>query len=356
MRSTLVLISLMVLGTLSFGCNNASTTEKKATPAAGAATTAEEVGEVLAEVNGKTIGSKEFEKAAARTVPAEGDSLSEKEKKEILDRLVAEKVLYQEALKQGIDKDPKVQKVMENTLLRNEVYSKVRNSDFSDELLEKYFNEHQSEFVVPEKVQIKTILVRITDERPDAAAKAEADRLRKMVADNPKDSFKDVASKYSEGPYRRRGGDVGFISKEGKPGLEQAIVDKAFAMNVGDVSEVIKTSEGYNVVYVANKREEVKRTFQQMKGSVLRKVKNEKLKELYDQYVAQLKQGATIKVYEEKLAAVTVKHTARPMATGIDMNAPGLPAGAEDMVRLRGEPGEEGEDEGQAPVPEGEPE
>ena len=83
-------------------------------------------------------------------------------------------------------------------------------------------------------------------------------------------------SKHSEDPYRRRGGDVGFVPKTGKPGLDPEIVDKAFAMEVEQVSEPFKTNEGYNVIYIANKRDRVERTFQQMKGSVLRKVKNEK--------------------------------------------------------------------------------
>lgn len=351
---TFSLAALVIVSAFFTACNPSTDASKKTGAGATDATAAaEDIGEVLAEVAGMKIGSVEFEKAAARTVPADGETLSDKEKREILDRLVADKVLYQEALKKGLDQDPKVQKVMVNTLLRNEVYSKVRNSDFGDEMLEAYFNEHKDEFIVPEKVQIKTILVRITDERPDAAARTEADRLRKMVMENPKDTFKDVASKYSEGPYRRRGGDIGFVSKEGKPGLDQALVDLAFTMQVNAVSEPVKTGDGYNIVYVANKREKVERTFQQMKGSVLRKVKNDKLKSLYDEYVAQLKQTTKVQVNEAKLAAVTVKHTAKPMAApGIELN-PAIPGGADDLMRVR-----EGQEEAEMPVeePEGAPE
>src|SRR5262245_29385123 len=71
-----------------------------------------DVGETLATVNGVTVGSKEFEQAAARKAPASGDSLSAEEKKGVLDDLVEEKLLYAEALRKGLDKDAKVQKVM----------------------------------------------------------------------------------------------------------------------------------------------------------------------------------------------------------------------------------------------------
>ena len=258
---------------------------------------AEDIGETLATVNGLKVGSEDFKAAAARKVPSNGKELSIDEKKDVLNRLVDEKLLYQAALSQGLDKDPKVQKVMVNTLLREAVYAKVKNSDFTDEALQTYFDENQADFVVPEKVQIKRILVKVTDDRPEDAAKSEAERIQGLVA---KDSsqFKDLATNHSEGPYKRRGGDVGFVPKSGKPGLDSAIVEEAFKLSVGDVSGVFKTDEGFNVVMAANKRDAVERTFQQMKGSVLRKIKNEKLKSLYESYVEDLRNGAKIATEE----------------------------------------------------------
>jgi peptidyl-prolyl cis-trans isomerase C len=303
--------------------------------AGGEAAAAADIGTVLASVNGVDVGSKEFLTAAERKAPANGESLTPEEKKEVLDSLVEEKLLYAQALKKGLDKDPKVQKVMVNTLLREEVYSTVKNSDFTDEMLQKYYDEHKSEFIVPEKVQIRRILVKVSDARTDEAAKAEAERLRKEVAAKP-DSFKDVAAKFSEDMYKRRGGDVGFVSKDGKPGLEQAIVDKAFGLETGAVSDVFKTSDGYNIIQVATRREQVERTFQQMKGSVLRKVKNDRMKELYDGYITTIKTGASIKVEDTKLAEIEVKSARR---------AGGMPS----LPLLGGEEHEEGEEGGEPP-------
>lgn len=338
-RSVLVPLSLLAAFAGLAACDSGA-------PAAGdAATTGpgEDIGEVLADVNGVKVGSKEFLTAAERKAPATGDALSPEEKKEVLDGLVEEKLLYAQALKKGLDKDPKVQKVMVNTLLREEVYSTVKNSDFTDEMLQKYYDEHKSEFIVPEKVQIRRILIKVTDARPDADAKAEAEKLRKEVNGKP-DSFKDVAAKFSEDMYKRRGGDVGFVSKEGKPGLDQAIVEKAFGLETGAISEVFKTGDGYNIVQVATRREQVERTFQQMKGSVLRKVKNDKMKELYDSYIAKIKTGATINVEEAKVAALEVKSARR---AGSMPGMPLLGGGSEE-----GEEGEEGGGEA-AVVPEG---
>ncbi len=341
-RSVVLSLSMSVLSTAAVvACDGG---EAGVTPADGEAAAAADVGEVLASVNGVQVGSKEFLTAAERKAPANGESLSPEEKKEVLDSLVEEKLLYAQALKKGLDQDPKVQKVMVNTLLREEVYSTVKNSDFTDEMLQKYYDDHKSEFIVPEKVQIRRILVKVSEARTDEAAKAEAERLRKEVSGKP-DSFKDVAAKFSEDMYKRRGGDVGFVSKEGKPGLDQEIVDKAFALETGAVSEAFKTGDGYNIIQVATRREQVERTFQQMKGSVLRKVKNDRMKELYDGYITSIKTGATITVEDAKLAEIEVKSARRgaalpsmPLLGGGDEHE----EGGEEAGELPGAPGAPG--------------
>ena len=317
------------------GCDNGSTEPSSSSPSGEASSSgadAEDVGEVVATVGGLSVSQKDFEQAAARVSPADGKALSAEEKQEVLDKLVEEKILYLEALSQGLDKDPKVQKVMVNTLLREEVYAKVRNSDFTDDELQAYYAEHVDEFVVPEKVQIKRILIRVNDDRPEPAASAEAERLRKEVTADTK-AFKELATTYSEGPYKRRGGDLGFVSSEGKPGVDEAIVEKAFTMEVGQVSEVFRTDEGYNVIYIANKRDKVERTFQQMKGSVLRKLKNDRLQDMYETYVDGLEGTVSVDVDEAKLAAIEIASSARPSLR------PGLPG----MPNLPGADGDEGD-------------
>lgn len=313
-KTLIALLVSAVLGTAA--CDNGGTTAADGASTKATVANKADVGEVLATVNGLQVGAEDFKAAASRKVPSNGKALSTDEKGEVLDRLVDEKLLYLAALDQGLDQDPKVQKVMVNTLLREAVYAKVKNSDFTDEDLQKYFDEHKDEFVVPEKVQIKRILVKVSDERPDDAAKAEAQRILGELEGNV-DQFKDLASKHSEDPYKRRGGDVGFVPKDGKPGLDSAIVDKAFGLGVGELSDVFKTDEGYNIVLNANKRDKVERTFQQMKGSVLRKIKNEKLKSLYESYVAELRVGAKIAKEDAKVAAIEVEPARAPKHPGL---------------------------------------
>ena len=285
----------------------------------------EDIGTILAMVNGTAVGERDYKRAASRKAPSNGSSLNEKEKSEVLDKLVSEELLFQEAFQRGLYRDPKVRKVMVNALLREDVYSKVRNSDFSEEQIKAYYEEHKDEFAIPEKVQISRILIKVTEDRDDQAALAEAERIYKQVRSNDT-SFRDIASKLSEGPYKRRGGDVGFISRKGKPGLDEQLVEKAFSMKRGQISKPFKTKDGYNIIYLKERRDAMERGFQQMKGSVLRKLKNEKLTQMYEEYTTSLEVSAEITKSAEKLTEIEVPPTNRPSLT--------LPNGGKKNIEL----------------------
>jgi len=319
----------LLLWTLVVGCGG------ETTPAGGAgapdATAAGQVSEevegpIVAEVGGLKITAQEFEAAAAREAPRAGEPMSEEQKREVLDKLVRERMLYLEAKKAGIDRDPKVQKVMVNTLLRQDVYSGVRNADFSPEDLRTYYEEHKDEFVVPEKIQVRRIYVKEGATRSPEEAKALIEELHAKVVADPS-SFASVAAESSEDPYRRRGGDLGYLSHEGKPGIDQEVVDQAFELEVGQISEPFEAGGGWHIVTVTGKRDRVERTFEQMKGSVLRKVKNERYKELYREYVDKISGAYPVTVHDDVLSKVEVEPARRitlgPGAPGLRPDLPG---------------------------------
>ena len=98
--------------------NSSTSTVKSSPPAA-----SDDIGEVIANVNGVSIGAKDFERVASRKIPADGKSLSASERQEIIDQLVDEELLYQMAYERKLYRDPKVKKVMMKALLREVVYA-----------------------------------------------------------------------------------------------------------------------------------------------------------------------------------------------------------------------------------------
>lgn len=291
-----------------------------------------DIGEIIATVNGFPVGAREFEQAALRVAPANGESFTDEEKREIVEDLVTEKMLYLHARSLGLDRDPKVQTVMVNTLLRDHVYDQVRSTDFSEEELRAYYDAHTDEFVVPEKREVLRILIRTDRDRtPEEALSLATDLYERIVEDPTR--FRALALEHSEDPYRRRGGNLGFLDTEGKPGIDPEVVAKAFELDIEGVSEPFEAGNGYNVIFVRSRREPIERTFAQMKSSVLRKVKAEKYRELYDSYVSGIEGDFSVELDDAVLGGLNP----RPAMRG--------PAGR--PADFDGVPGMDDEDEGE---------
>jgi hypothetical protein len=293
---------------------------------------------VVAKVGAGFVTAEEFSSAAAAT-PGASTAMPLEARKEVLEELMTEEVLVMEAVKVGLIRDAKVRKVLVNLLLRQEVLAKVSNTDFTDDELRAYYDAHASEFVLPEKLQVKRILVTFDDAGGRTRSEAEAiiNQARKRVAANP-ESFREVAEEVSEDSYKRRGGDLGFLARDGKAGIDVKVAEVAFGLKLGELSEPFEADGGLNIVMATSKREAVERTFEQMRGSVLRKIRTERYQELTEKYVEGLRAQAASEIDDAALMAVEIKE--RP-----SLNIPGIDDGHGH------EHGEEGEgDDGAPPI------
>lgn len=78
----------------------------------------------------------------------------------------------------------------------------------------------------------------------------EAKKLKEEIA-NGKD-FAQAAAEVSLCPSGANGGDLGFFTK-GQ--MVKEFEDAAFSMEVGQVSEPIKTQFGYHLIYLTDKKD-----------------------------------------------------------------------------------------------------
>lgn len=102
------------------------------------------------------------------------------------------------------------------------------------------------------QVRLSEILIS-TPQPYDAEQVAEARGKAKEIhrALRQGDSFEDLARKHSQGPSATSGGDVGYFcsGQLGRP-----LEDVAFRMNVGDVSTVVRTKQGFVILKVADRQ------------------------------------------------------------------------------------------------------
>jgi peptidyl-prolyl cis-trans isomerase C len=158
----------------------------------------------------------------------------------------------------------------------------------------KYYDENVKEFQMPEQVRASHILIRPADPNTDpnqakAQAKAKAEVLLKKVKDGA--DFATVAKESSDCPSKVQGGDLGLFSRDK---MIKPFADAAFAMKVGQTSDLVETPFGYHIIKVTEHHDPNQVTFEKAKAEVIDQLTQQKMQEAKDQYVKSLRQSAKI--------------------------------------------------------------
>jgi peptidyl-prolyl cis-trans isomerase C len=178
-------------------------------------------------------------------------------------------------------------------------YQKIVNSqwkgkvDVTEADAKQYFQENPQEFETEEQVQASHILIKPeTGEDPNKAqeqAGAKAEDLLKQIKEGA--DFAELAKEHSDCPSAAKGGDLGYFG-EGRmvPAFEKA----AFALEVGQVSDLVKTRFGYHIIKLTDRKEAGTTSFEQAKEDLIQKLSREKRIELANNYIESLKEAANI--------------------------------------------------------------
>jgi len=152
----------------------------------------------------------------------------------------------------------------------------------ADEDAKKFYDENPQHFKTPEMVKASHILIRT--ENLDEAGKAEA---RKKIDDllvrvKAKEDFVELAVAHSEDPTAKtKKGDVGFFPKQAMPG-RRAMVEEfsnaAFALQPGQISDVVETKFGYHIIKVTDRKPAEEKSFEEEKDGILQYLKVQKQK------------------------------------------------------------------------------
>ena len=132
-------------------------------------------------------------------------------------------------------------------VISNDVYEKIRLDRPSF-----VKSKENPEVVLPDEVAASHILISYKGadradskiKRTKQAAKKEANRIRGLVVNEGKD-FAEMAKKHSDGPSGPKGGDLGKFKFEV---MAKPFSEAAFALEVGEVSEVVETGFGFHVI------------------------------------------------------------------------------------------------------------
>ncbi|OIP61469.1 MAG: hypothetical protein AUK38_00645 [Nitrospirae bacterium CG2_30_41_42] len=215
-------------------------------------------------------------------------------KERFLNELIKKELLYQEALKKGLDKNTEYMKKVEDfkkitligQLLEKEIESKTK---VTDQDVKDYYEKHKEDFAPVSQIRMSLILVKTEEE-----AKKILERLNKG------EDFAKVAKKSSINlSSAKNGGDLGYLSRgQMTPELEAAAV----RLKTGEISEPLKTQSGYQIIKVTDKKIGKVVEFERVKNFISQHLSAEKQKEVFDSYIESLKKSYKVDINKEAIS------------------------------------------------------
>jgi len=252
---------------------------------------------VVAKINNKVITLEEFNGKIER-LPKHYQDIIKGQKKRFLDDVIAEELLYDEALRSKIDGNPETKEVIEEAkrtiivsrLIKDKVDDKV---SVPEEEIKKYYDEHSEEFMLPERWRASHILVDTLEEAKDIKAKLDQGG-----------SFEEFVKERSKDTTAKQGGDIGYFAKgQLIPEFENA----SFSLELGQISDIVKTQFGYHIIKLTDRKGPEVQEFSAVKELIKKELEREQKKQILEKLMNDLRKGAKITINEKLLEDIAGK-------------------------------------------------
>ncbi len=254
-------------------------------------TKGEKAGEVLAKVDDSMLTTEEFYN---QIPPGWKDVLSFEEKRSFVNDWIETELLYREARKRGLDRDPKVVaqfETIKKEILKNELLLReMDKAKITDEVVQRYYEDHQEDY----KNEIKIGIIFV-----DSKKEAEQISLQLMEGED----FQTVAKEKSLGPMAQEGGVLDYFRRHSPTALISPELEEiAFSLEEGDLSDVIETENGYYIVRMIDRRSlKTPLAFEDVQEDIRRNLSMVRQNTVYATLLNELKADATIEINEGHL-------------------------------------------------------
>jgi peptidyl-prolyl cis-trans isomerase C len=288
--------------------------------------------DVVARVNGETLNKSEFELAvhnlesqAGRPVPAEQ---RDEVYRNLLNNMIAFRLLRQEttrrhltatpeeldaamkqvrgqfpneaAFKQALTSQKLTLDQLRDETRANLLIARMLEQEIASQLqvkpseVSEFYEKNPDKFKQPESVHASHVLIAVpqgADEATRKAARAKAEEVLEKARAGT--DFATLARTYSNDASKQHGGDLGFFPRgQMVPAFETA----AFALQPGQISDIVETPFGYHVIKVIEKRPAQTVPFGQVSARIEQYLQQEKREQKTKAFVEALKTKGKVEV------------------------------------------------------------
>ena len=247
----------------------------------------------------------------------------------VLDGMIAEKLQIQEAEKLGMvvtkeDLQKRLDDIYKNNNITSEQFENMlvnEGSNFDDykkiirnqilisrivqmqvggsnapgeRFIKKYYRKNKNNFWVPEEMILSHIMFIVGsdssgEERRSQKKKAE-EILRRIKAG---DNFSELAKKYSDDVSAHSGGQLGAV---GRGAMLPEFENAAFDLKVGEVSDIVKTVNGFHIIKCDSITPGYTKEFKLVKSEIKNTLSSKNREKKYQEWMSELKKKSFISV------------------------------------------------------------
>ncbi|GAB4305814.1 MAG: hypothetical protein Kow0090_21250 [Myxococcota bacterium] len=274
---------------------------------------------IIATVGESVITKKDFEERLSRLNPyLRSRYKSLDQKKKLLEIMIKNEALAQEAMKLDLQNDPRIieqiKSELANTIIKSEFDGKMKDSLVTDEDIKKYYEENIEQYKRPATARVSHIFF-------EKGARAQAEKVYKMLkaqADERR-NFTKLAKEFSmDEETKNIGGDLAYMTEEEMTAkFGKAFADAAFALqNTEDMSPIVETEKGFHILKLRGKRQPIDRPLDKVKSSIQSRLYYSKRSEALDKWVEDIKNKLGVKINDKALEEIEVSDTSEKAEEG----------------------------------------
>lgn len=157
--------------------------------------------------------------------------------------------------------------------------------------IEKYYNEHATNYMVEDQVKLRMIVLNKSSETDEPSRKL-ADDIEAKLKDGA--SFAEMASVYSQGSQRTQQGDWGWVERSV---LRKELAEVAFTLKAGERSPVIETPQACYLMLVEEAKSNHVRPLGEVRDDIEKNLLVEERARLDKQYTDKLKKKTFVRYF-----------------------------------------------------------
>lgn len=275
---------------------------------------------IIAVVNDEVITSSEMEMSGTKVFPSrslsfliekklqlqvakkKGIQVHDEEIKETLDDIkkmngFKSDIEMKEALsKEGVSLEDYKREMKEQLiilkLINREIKSKI---SVGDKEIEDYYQIHRESFQLPENIRVGYVNIPLSSSDSEDEVLKVLEKMNKVLTDLHNNiSFSELKRRYSDSREINFVSDLGFVKKgDFLPELENI----AFNLHDGELSDVIKTSSGFYIIKMIERKKTEYKSVEDIKENIRDAVLQEKSERVYKEWLYNLKSSSYINIF-----------------------------------------------------------